>query len=357
MEGTMRISIGMILFIGLFIPFASNTFAQIYTIESNGEYVMGDSDTKIEARKLALEHAKRLALEQIGTYLDSETVVKNGYLTRDEIKTYTSGIIQTTVISEDMSFLQNKTVVFKIRIKAKVDTALLEKKIREINADTKRKAQIHALQAKHIRLLKEVESLSGQLKSDNVVDYRRLRQRRENLLEKLEKNQKSLKVAFEKGTLLNLAIKNKGEIGEQKTYIDDFFQFISDNIVFTIGDPRVRHKGDRADLLMDVHWRIDKLDDVRKRLLLFYEEDSIGYVIMIREHGFKGINGKVLNDYCEQKAIRLNVEVGKWQVFSDIKRKGHNIMFTRKSETLIIGDVPLTDLSDITSIDANIIIN
>src|SRR5208283_4608475 len=112
---------------------------------STGEYVMGDSDTKIEARKIALEHAMRVALEEIGTYIEHETVVNSGHLTKDEIKVYTAGIIQTTVLSENVSLLEDKTTVFRIRIKANVDTALLKKKIKEIRADTKRKEQIDLL--------------------------------------------------------------------------------------------------------------------------------------------------------------------------------------------------------------------
>jgi hypothetical protein len=52
--------------------------AEQQTYEAEGVYVMGDSDNKLQARNLALYGAKRLALEQAGTYLSSITQVVNG---------------------------------------------------------------------------------------------------------------------------------------------------------------------------------------------------------------------------------------------------------------------------------------
>lgn len=352
-EGTLRQYIRRILLLGLSVFFVSNVFAQTHTVESTGEYVMGDNDTKIEARKLALEHAKRSALEQIGTYLESETVIKNDQLTKDEIKVYTSGIIQTTVLSEKITLLEDMTAVFRINIKATVDTSLLEMKIKEIGVDTKRKEQIDALQADNIKLLREIESLSAQLKSDNALTYRDLRQRRESLLEKLEKNQNSIRVAFEKGTLLNLALKNKDELEELKSYIDDALQFIVDNTVVTIGEPQVRYKGEYADLLINITWHIDKSNDLEKRFSLFCNDsfDNLPYLYL---GAFKGLSANVLYEYYSSKDIQLKIEVGRWQEFVYIK--DYAGIYLKGSKTLAIKDIPVDNLNDITSIDAKVII-
>lgn len=356
----MRIPIRMLLFIVLSIFFESNALAEIHTVESNGEYVMGDSDTKIEARKIALENAKRLALEEIGTYLESETVVKNGSLTKDEIKVYTAGIIQTTVLSENMSLLEDKTSVFRIRIKANVDKALLEKKIKEIRADTKRKEQIDSLQAENIKLLREVESLSVQLKSDKTSEYRGLRQRRESLLEKLEKNQNSIRVAFEKGTLLNLALKNKDKLNELKSYIDDAFQFMADNTVYTVGEPQIDYKGDRADLSIEVTWHIDKLDEVLRRFSLFYENPEVDRFSEIYIK-FRSFGSDALIKYYQNKELRIKIQAGKWKAFTDIHmyfwglNADHSTIRTSGSEIVTMKDIPTKKLAEITNIEAKVI--
>jgi len=211
--------------------YPSFVFAETYEVETTGEYVMGDRDTKADARRIALEHAKLLAVEQIGTYLESETVVQKSQVTKDEIRTYASAIVKTKVLSENISLLENKTTIFRINIKANVDIGILEKKINEIKSDNKRRDQIASLQIENIRLLNELENLSTKLKSEKAGQYRNLINERENVLEKIVKNQNSLSIAFEKGTLLNLAIKNMDELGESKRNIDDVLQFIVDNTV------------------------------------------------------------------------------------------------------------------------------
>ena len=111
--------------------FARIAIAQVYEVEAAAEYVMGDNDTKLEAKKIALEQAKRNAVEQIGTYLETETVVKNRLLAKDEIRTYTSAIVKTTILSENLILIENNPVL-KIRIRAKVDIGVLDQKIKEI---------------------------------------------------------------------------------------------------------------------------------------------------------------------------------------------------------------------------------
>ena len=120
----------------------------VFDVEGIGEYVMGDSDTKLEARRIAMEQAKRNAVEKIGTYLDAESIVVNNALTKDEIRTYTAAVIKTTVLSEAFALQGDKSTIIKIKIKANVDTSLLEKKIKEIKEDSQRSAQLALLRIK-----------------------------------------------------------------------------------------------------------------------------------------------------------------------------------------------------------------
>jgi len=68
-----------ILFIIIFLP--NPLFAENVTMTAVGEYVMGDNDTYTEAKKLALQDAKRILLEKVGTYIESKTEVKDGITT------------------------------------------------------------------------------------------------------------------------------------------------------------------------------------------------------------------------------------------------------------------------------------
>ena len=61
--------------------------AAVRVVTAIGEYRMGDHDTRADAVRLAIEAAKRQALEQVATYLESVTEVKNMDVTRDDIRT------------------------------------------------------------------------------------------------------------------------------------------------------------------------------------------------------------------------------------------------------------------------------
>ena len=72
---------------------------KIITIECNGVSYIGSGITVDDAKKFAINDAKRTALEQVGTYLESNMTVLNHIVTKDEIQTYTAGILKTDVLS------------------------------------------------------------------------------------------------------------------------------------------------------------------------------------------------------------------------------------------------------------------
>jgi hypothetical protein len=331
-------------------------FAKTYELETTGEYVMGDRDTKTDARRIALEHAKMLAVEQIGTYLESETVVRDSQVTKDEIRTYASAIVKTVVLSEDVKLLQNKTTIFSLNIRANVDISVLENKIKEIKSDSKRSQQISSLQVENIRLLKELESLSTRLKSETAGQYRNLIQERENVLEKLEKNQNSIRIAFEKGTLLNLALKNRDELGESKKNIDEALQFIADNTVFTLGEPQIRNKGNKSDLVINVEWSIQNTPELLMKLELFYMYPKVHRdEIRLSSYFFKGLNGDVLARYFKSKMVRLKIQAGRWKKSADIIDILDCVLMKEKT-TLTISDIPTDQLDQITGIEARVVV-
>ena len=69
-------------------------------VTATGEYRMGEHDTRTDATRLAIEAAKRQALEQVAMYLESVTEVKNLDVTRDEIRAYSAGIV--TVLNQQV---------------------------------------------------------------------------------------------------------------------------------------------------------------------------------------------------------------------------------------------------------------
>src|SRR5262249_31422480 len=76
-----------ILQIFLTMLFAVAAHAQVQEFMATDEYRMGDNETRANAKLLALADAKRLIVEQAGTYLSSVTEVQLSSLAKDDIRT------------------------------------------------------------------------------------------------------------------------------------------------------------------------------------------------------------------------------------------------------------------------------
>src|SRR6476646_547166 len=95
--------------------------AEIRVVTAQGEYRMGDRDTREDAIRLATEAAKRSALEQVAVYLESITIMDGLDVTKDEIRTYTAGLV--LVLEQDTNTsLDGDTIVVRTDLVAQIDT-------------------------------------------------------------------------------------------------------------------------------------------------------------------------------------------------------------------------------------------
>jgi len=131
----------------------------IRVVTASGEYRMGDHDTRLDAARMAIESAKRQALEQVATYLESVTEVKNLDVTRDEIRTYTAGMV-TVLNQRTRTQIENGTVVIHVDLTAQIDQ---DEVITAINA--LRENESAALQLVSLRT--ETEELRQRLDAAN----------------------------------------------------------------------------------------------------------------------------------------------------------------------------------------------
>src|SRR6476661_7382282 len=114
-------SLTICLFFSLLWCPASPVSAEVRVVLSQGEFRMGDRDTREDAMRLATEAAKRNALEQVATYLESVTVVEGMDITKDEIRTYTAGLI--LVLDQQANlWLDGDRVVVTIDLMSQIDT-------------------------------------------------------------------------------------------------------------------------------------------------------------------------------------------------------------------------------------------
>ena len=131
---------------------ATRVFVEEYT------YQASEADSKLSSRAIALEQVKRLLLEKLGTYLESETEVKNFRMTKDQITVLTAGIVRTEIIDEKWD---GRTYVLKARIEADPDgvTGSIEK----LRHDRQKTKELQEARKTADEALKEIEKLKKEL--------------------------------------------------------------------------------------------------------------------------------------------------------------------------------------------------
>ena len=155
----MRNLVAIAIVLSLLLP--TGGFAEIREIVSEGHYNMGDGETPSVAESRALLNAKRVALEEAGTYVESYSKVKNFQLTEDEVKVLASGTMEVTILDK------KRTIVgdgfrFWVKIKARVNSD----KMAEMARNVKEKSVVEdykKIQREYEKNQKEIEALKKEL--------------------------------------------------------------------------------------------------------------------------------------------------------------------------------------------------
>ncbi|MDD2367640.1 MAG: hypothetical protein PHN84_15940 [Desulfuromonadaceae bacterium] len=155
------------------------------TIYANYKYVLGDSDTKSDAKKIAFIEAKRLCLEKAGVYLESHTEVLNSQLTNDQIKTYTGGILKVEIVSEQFK-ATDETLTLFMEVKAEVDLKEVSDNLKRVKGDKKYAGKIQE-QEKQLQSLEEkIRKMQQQLSSDDFDKTSKIRKERKKVFSKID---------------------------------------------------------------------------------------------------------------------------------------------------------------------------
>lgn len=166
--------------------FSQSLFAQPkQTISASYKYTLGDSDTKSDAKKIAFIEAKRLCLEKAGSYIESNTEVLNFRLSKDEIRTYTGGILKVEIISEEFRAVGENLTLF-IDVKAEVDLKEVQENLKRFKEDKKFAEKVKE-QEKQLQSLEEkIRKLQQQLSSNDFDKTANIRQERKEVFGKID---------------------------------------------------------------------------------------------------------------------------------------------------------------------------
>jgi hypothetical protein len=148
---------------------AAPALADIRVVNAQGEHRMGDRDTREDAIRIATEAAKRNALEQVATYLESITVVSDMDVTKDEIRTYTAGLV--IVLNQQISTaLDGDVVVIKADLLAQMDTDEVARAITALRENEDARVQLAELKQENEQLQEELKSATQALGNASTPD-------------------------------------------------------------------------------------------------------------------------------------------------------------------------------------------
>ena len=110
-------------------------FAEIQTFTATHAYILGDHDSKDDARQACVLEAKRKILEQAGVYIESASEVKDSDLTKDKISSFAAAVMQVKDAKEEVGFQQGH-MTLTLKLTTQVDLAEMRKQLTARQVDT-----------------------------------------------------------------------------------------------------------------------------------------------------------------------------------------------------------------------------
>lgn len=162
--------------------------AEVRIVTAQGEYRMGNRDTREDAIRLATEAAKRNALEQVAVYLESITVVDGLDVTKDEIRTYTAGLV-LVLVQDTNTTLDGDTIVVRTDLVAQIDTEEVGHAIAALRENEDARPQLIALLQENEQLQQDLETANQLLsKASTIEQALQASQQRQDILDRVQSN-------------------------------------------------------------------------------------------------------------------------------------------------------------------------
>lgn len=130
---TLRYATACAMLVGTVLTATLST-AQVQIFTATHTYILGDHDSKDDARQRCLLEAKRKVLEQAGVYIESTSEAKDFALTKDKITSFAAAVMQVRDTKEEVSFQQGHMTLM-VTLTATVDLAEVQRQLAARQAD------------------------------------------------------------------------------------------------------------------------------------------------------------------------------------------------------------------------------
>ncbi|TKB73985.1 MAG: hypothetical protein E8D46_08925 [Nitrospira sp.] len=181
-------SLSLFLLFAILSIWPAPTLAEVRVLTALGEHRMGNRDTREEAIRLATEAAKRNALEQVAVYLESITIVDGLDVTKDEIRTYTAGIVLVLKQTTNTT-LDGDTVVVRTDLVAQIDTDEVRQAIAALRENEDARHQLVELQQENDQLQQDLAAANLALAQASTSEQtQQAAQQRQDILNRVQSN-------------------------------------------------------------------------------------------------------------------------------------------------------------------------
>jgi hypothetical protein len=140
----------------------TGAFAEVQTITATHTYILGDNDSRNDARQLCFLQAKREVLEKAESFIQLQSVVNNFELTKDQMTSYSAAVLSVEIVKEDVG-LSNGQSTLTLTVKADVDVDQVNTLLAAIVADKSLADRVAQQQQQIQELEGQVQTLNSRL--------------------------------------------------------------------------------------------------------------------------------------------------------------------------------------------------
>ena len=192
----LRLTLLLLILIALI--FSYPAFAEVKVFEQEVEEAVSRGQSQEQVEAFALQKAKRLAVEEAGTYISSLTIVKNYQLQSDEVTALASGVVQAKIVGVPAVRVANGVVHVKVKARIDVDTSVLDRDVKNIMKDKGLLKELEAERKQKKELEEKLASLKGaEVKRLEELNAQAIALERERDRQRLIREEQALKARGE----------------------------------------------------------------------------------------------------------------------------------------------------------------
>lgn len=287
-----------------------------WTKQYTHHYVMGDADSRNSARQASFEQIKIEASNEAGTYvLGKTTLHSNGDLS-ESVQVISASMVRVFPYEETVSINEAGQSVLNITAMAVLDDSELAKRVQAIYEDKEKSRLIRMLQVENESLNNNLaqfrKALSSSVSTVSTEEIIQLLARQAKAMRKLSDNENAITLVFERGTLLEMAIKNTAAFDSAKYELNDRFYNVLLNSQVTTKIESVEAMKDGSYVAnVRVGWGFNSKDIFQVLASYLHTTTTDGNVMAFSYDNLNSKGPSVLSDklyfYLANKGIDLQI--------------------------------------------------